>query len=61
VVAVAPLRAVQLERSGWQDDEVALPAGSWHDLLTDRPVTSGRLADLLADFPVALLVRAQGV
>jgi (1->4)-alpha-D-glucan 1-alpha-D-glucosylmutase len=43
------------------DDEVALPAGSWHDLLTDRPVTSGRLADLLADFPVALLVRAQGV
>jgi (1->4)-alpha-D-glucan 1-alpha-D-glucosylmutase len=57
VVTVVPLRPLQLERVGWGDDEVDLPAGSWHNALTGRPVTSPRLADLLADFPVALLVR----
>jgi (1->4)-alpha-D-glucan 1-alpha-D-glucosylmutase len=57
VVTVVPLRPLQLERTGWGDDEVRLPAGAWRDLLTGRPVTSTRLADLLAGFPVALLVR----
>jgi (1->4)-alpha-D-glucan 1-alpha-D-glucosylmutase len=58
VVTVAPLRPLQVDRTGWGDDEVALPAGEWRNLLTGRPVTSARLADLLADFPVALLVRS---
>ena len=57
VVTVVPIRAVETAGRGWDDDTVALPDGDWHDLLTDRPVTSSRLADLLAAFPVALLVR----
>ena len=57
IVTMAPVRALQTERSGWGDDEVALPAGRWRNALTGGGVTSPRLADLLADFPVALLVR----
>jgi (1->4)-alpha-D-glucan 1-alpha-D-glucosylmutase len=58
-VTVAPLRAVQTTARGWGDDRVELPAGDWRELFTGRAVTGGstRLADLLADFPVALLVR----
>ena len=33
VVTVAPIRALQTERSGWGDDELALPAGSWHNVV----------------------------
>ncbi|MBK5306235.1 MAG: malto-oligosyltrehalose synthase [Frankiaceae bacterium] len=57
VVTVAPTRAVTTTKDGWGDDEVALPAGAWRDILTGRAVTSPRLADQLSDFPVALLVR----
>ena len=35
---------------------LALPEGRWVDQLTGQEAT-GRLADLLATFPVALLVR----
>jgi (1->4)-alpha-D-glucan 1-alpha-D-glucosylmutase len=59
VVTVAPIRALDVERSGWGDDEVTLPEGSWQDALTGAEVGSSRLAELLAQFPVALLVRAQ--
>ncbi len=41
----------------WDDTAVALDAGAWTDRLTGRSVTGGRLADLLATLPVALLVR----
>lgn len=57
VATVVPLRALALQRTGWGEDSVALPPGAWRDLLTGRPTTSNRLADLLADFPVALLMR----
>ena len=56
-VTIAPLRAVDTCAAGWGDDAVALPAGSWRNLLTGTDVEGNRLADLLAHFPVALLVR----
>ncbi|GAB2679233.1 malto-oligosyltrehalose synthase [Thalassiella azotivora] len=44
---------------GWQEHTVALPDGGWEDVLTGRRLDGGttRLADLLADLPVALLRR----
>jgi (1->4)-alpha-D-glucan 1-alpha-D-glucosylmutase len=59
VATVAPLRALQVQRTGWGDDAVELPAGSWRDVLTGA-ARSGRmpLAELLADFPVAVLRKA---
>ena len=46
---------------GFGDATVALPAGTWHDVLSDdEAVYDGAevlLADLLAHRPVALLVR----
>lgn len=41
---------------GWGDTALTLPRGSWHDVLTGAR-TTGRLGDLLAVHPVALLVR----
>lgn len=41
---------------GWGDTVLDLPEGRWHDVLTGLD-TDGRLADLLATHPVALLVR----
>ena len=41
---------------GWEDTVLELPSGRWHEVLTGR-TTDGRLADLLATHPVALLVR----
>jgi (1->4)-alpha-D-glucan 1-alpha-D-glucosylmutase len=57
VVTVVPLRAVETHATGWDSDTVELPAGQWRNVLTGRPVTSDRLSDVFADFPVALLVR----
>jgi (1->4)-alpha-D-glucan 1-alpha-D-glucosylmutase len=58
VATVAPLRALQVERTGWGSDAVALPAGSWRDVLTGA-VREGSvpLAELLDGFPVAVLRR----
>lgn len=42
---------------GWGDTALDLPEGRWHDVLTGLD-TDGRLVDLLASHPVALLVRA---
>ena len=41
---------------GWGDTVLDLPPGRWHDVLTGLD-TDGRLADLLAVHPVALLVK----
>ncbi|MPQ96802.1 malto-oligosyltrehalose synthase [Modestobacter sp. I12A-02628] len=47
---------------GWRDTAVALPTGSWHDVLTGARVVSDAhgapVAELLARLPVALLTRA---
>ncbi len=42
-------------RGGWDETTLAL-GGTWRDVLSDR-VVSDRLADILRDLPVALLVR----
>ena len=60
VVAVGTRLPVRLERDGgWRDAELPLPAGDWTDALTGRAVAGAvPLADVLADYPVALLTRS---
>lgn len=44
-------------RGGWGDARLALPEGSWVDAITGRVATGDApLAELLSDYPVALLV-----
>jgi (1->4)-alpha-D-glucan 1-alpha-D-glucosylmutase len=60
VVTVATRLALALERlGGWGDHTVALPEGTWRDVLSGREVPGGLvpLAQLLEVSPVALLVR----
>jgi (1->4)-alpha-D-glucan 1-alpha-D-glucosylmutase len=62
-LAVMTRLAVSLDRfGGWGEHTITLPdsPGGWLDTFTDRAFTGGplRLADLLADLPVALLRRA---
>lgn len=60
-VTVVTRLALALERlGGWAEHTVVLPEGRWRDALTGRGIDGGavRLADLLADLPVALLVHA---
>ena len=58
LVTVAPTRALTVERSGWGQDAVELPAGSWTDVLGGGSWTGTvHLADLLVGFPVAVLLR----
>jgi (1->4)-alpha-D-glucan 1-alpha-D-glucosylmutase len=58
VVAVATRLPVGLAaRGGWAETTLALPDGSWIDALTGYSVPTGvPLADLLARYPVALLL-----
>jgi (1->4)-alpha-D-glucan 1-alpha-D-glucosylmutase len=58
-ITVGTRLPVRLERDGgWRDAWLTLPDGSWTDVLTGRTVTSrAALGSLLADYPVALLVR----
>ncbi|MEQ7847435.1 malto-oligosyltrehalose synthase [Nocardioides kribbensis] len=48
-------------RGGWQDTRLELPGGAWRDVVSDRVVTADEqglaLDDVLATYPVALLVR----
>ncbi len=56
-ITVVTRLPVGLEAAGgWGDTTLDLPPGTWHDVLTGLD-TDGRLADLLAVHPVALLVR----
>jgi (1->4)-alpha-D-glucan 1-alpha-D-glucosylmutase len=58
LVAVATRLPVRLNESGgWRGTVLPLPPGSWTDLLTGRPAETPDLADLLATYPVALLVK----
>jgi (1->4)-alpha-D-glucan 1-alpha-D-glucosylmutase len=41
---------------GWRDTRVELPAAGWTDVLTGRPAQAA-VAGILAEYPVALLVR----
>ncbi len=62
-VTVVTRLPVGLEREGgWRDTALPLPAGAWVDLLTGRAASGEvRVADLLADYPVALLARREVV
>ncbi|HTV23142.1 MAG TPA: malto-oligosyltrehalose synthase [Polyangiaceae bacterium] len=55
VVVVAPRLTLSLT-NGWRGTRVVLPEGRFVDVLTGEPAVSGRLEDLVARFPVALLV-----
>ena len=59
LVTVAPTRALLVQRTGWGEDSVMLPEGRWTDVLGGATHDGGRvrLADLLAGFPVAVLLR----
>ncbi|GAB2870306.1 malto-oligosyltrehalose synthase [Nocardioides pacificus] len=47
-------------RGGWDDTVLPLPPGTWVEAVTGRTVTrDARLSDLLATYPVALLVREE--
>jgi len=41
VAVVASIRAVALDRQGWEDTSVALPDGSWFDALRDGTGAAG--------------------
>jgi (1->4)-alpha-D-glucan 1-alpha-D-glucosylmutase len=56
VVAVATRLPVGLAARGWGDTGLALPPGTWTDVLTGTRA-SHRVSDLLGSYPVALLVR----
>jgi (1->4)-alpha-D-glucan 1-alpha-D-glucosylmutase len=56
VIVVAPRLTLSLTR-GWRGTRVVLPAGRFVDVLTGEPAVSGRIEDLVARFPVALLAR----
>ncbi len=53
--AVGRLRAA----GGWDEATVAVPEGTWRDILTDRVVAGGSVpcADLLTTYPVAILLQ----
>ncbi len=58
-VAVIVPRFWTRRKKGWADIQVRLPRGRWRNLLSGEDVAGGeiRLADLLARFPAALLVK----
>jgi (1->4)-alpha-D-glucan 1-alpha-D-glucosylmutase len=59
-LTVATRLPVGLAARGWGDTAVALPDGTWADLLTGREYAGTAPAhDLLADLPVALLIREE--
>jgi (1->4)-alpha-D-glucan 1-alpha-D-glucosylmutase len=41
----------------WADTLVSLPAGHWRNVLTGSRIASGQMAELVAPFPVALLLK----
>jgi (1->4)-alpha-D-glucan 1-alpha-D-glucosylmutase len=59
-LAVVTRMPVGLARRGWGDTVLHLPAGEWADLLSGREYSGdARLQVLLADLPVALLIREE--
>lgn len=57
VVTVVPRLVRRVERFGWSDTRLALPAGRWRNLDGADHEGSVGLADLLASFPIAILER----
>jgi (1->4)-alpha-D-glucan 1-alpha-D-glucosylmutase len=60
-ITVATRLPVGLAVRGWGETSLPLPAGTWTDLLSGREYAgSPLLHELLADYPVALLIRQEG-
>ncbi len=62
VVTVVPRLSRAVADGGWGDTTIALPPGSWVDVLTGRAATTSAegqmpvpLSELLGPFPVAVL------
>ena len=59
-VTVATRLPLGLARDGWGETTLALPDGSWVDQLSGRTFSGeARVSDLLADLPVALVVKEE--
>ena len=59
-LTVATRLPVRLDARGWGDTVLSLPPGEWADLLTGREfVGEAPLHELLAHYPVALLIREE--
>jgi (1->4)-alpha-D-glucan 1-alpha-D-glucosylmutase len=60
VVAIAPRLVLSLEAT-WAGTNLTIPSGSWHNALTGAALAGGPapMADLLDQFPVALLRREE--
>jgi (1->4)-alpha-D-glucan 1-alpha-D-glucosylmutase len=60
LLAVAPRLVAMLGAAGWEDTALSgdVVAGRWRNLFTGVEHDRLRLADVLADFPVALLIRS---
>jgi (1->4)-alpha-D-glucan 1-alpha-D-glucosylmutase len=57
-VTVVTRLPVGLDAHGWGETWLPLPDGPWADLLTGREFAGAApLHELLADYPVALLIR----
>jgi (1->4)-alpha-D-glucan 1-alpha-D-glucosylmutase len=58
-VTIAPRFVARLD-GDWSDTTLELPQAQWRDELSGREIAGGRqpLAELLSDFPMALLVRS---
>ncbi len=58
VITIVPRLTLSLQ-SGWGSTAIHLPAGNWHNVFTGAKMTGGEheAAELLAEFPVALLQR----
>ncbi|MGI8521892.1 MAG: malto-oligosyltrehalose synthase, partial [Nocardioidaceae bacterium] len=59
-ITVATRLPVGLAARGWGDTALHVPEGTWADLLTGREYAGDApLHELLADYPVALLIREE--
>ncbi|HEX7197337.1 MAG TPA: malto-oligosyltrehalose synthase [Candidatus Limnocylindria bacterium] len=58
IASVVPRHVRRVERLGWDDTYLELPAGRWRNLDGSTHAGRARLSALLAPFPVALLERA---
>jgi maltooligosyltrehalose synthase len=57
VISVIPRLVRRVERLGWTDTRLTLPAGRWRNLDGSTHHGAIELATLLHEFPVALLER----
>ena len=57
IITVVPRLVRRVERLGWSDTSLALPPGRWRNLDGAERQATVPLAELLAEFPVAIMER----